>query len=77
MATKAFILIETRVGKVRDVVAELRSIGDVQSVDAITGPYDVIALIESEDMSAVADLVTGRVQAIPGVSRTITCVTAG
>lgn len=77
LATKAFILIETQVGKVRDVVTELRTIDDVQVVDGITGPYDVIALIESENMGAVADLVTGRIQGIPGVTRTITCVTAG
>ena len=77
MATKAFILIETQVGRVRDVVAELQGVEDVLTVDAITGPFDVIALIESEDMSAVADLVTGRVQGIRGVTRTITCVAAG
>ena len=77
MATRAFILIETQVGKVRDVITELRTYDDVQTADAITGPYDIIALIESEDMGAVADLVTGKVQGIRGVLRTITCVTAG
>ena len=77
MATRAFILIETQVGKGRDVVTELRTYADVETVDAITGPYDVIALIESADMGAMADLVTGKVQGIRGVMRTITCVTAG
>ena len=77
MAARAFILIETQVGKVRDVVIELRAYADVESVDAITGPYDVIAMIQSADMGAMADLVTGKVQGIRGVMRTITCVTAG
>ena len=77
MATRAFILIETQVGRVRDVVTELRTYPSIETVDAITGPYDVIALIEAEDMGAVADLVTGKVQGIRGVMRTITCVTAG
>ena len=77
MATRAFILIEIQVGKVRDVVSELRSYAGIETVDAITGPYDVIALIKAEDMGAVADLVTGKVQGIRGVMRTITCVTAG
>ncbi len=49
----------------------------IKSADVITGTYDVISLIDAADMSAVADLVTGRVQAIHGVMRTITCVTAG
>jgi len=48
----------------------------VPSVDIITGKFDVIALVEAADMVAMADLVTGQVQSIPGVSRTITCVAA-
>jgi len=77
LSTRVFILIETQVGKVRDVVTELRTYAGIKTVDAITGPYDVIAQIEAEDMGAVADLVTGKVQGIRGVMRTITCVTAG
>ena len=77
MATKAYILIEIQVGRVRNVIAELRTFDGIESADAITGAYDVIALIESENMAAVADLVTGKVQGIRGVLRTITCVTAG
>ena len=77
MPTRAFILIETQVGKSQEVAAALRRMEGVKSADVITGTYDVISLIDAADMSAVADLVTGRVQAIHGVMRTITCVTAG
>jgi DNA-binding Lrp family transcriptional regulator len=48
----------------------------VPSVDVITGSFDIIALVEAADMVSMADLVTGLVQSIPGVSRTITCVAA-
>ena len=74
MAARAYILIETQVGKSRDVAAALRSLSGVLSADIITGDFDIIALIEAEDMVGIADLVTGQVQSIPGVSRTITCV---
>ena len=77
MTTRAFILIETQVGSVKDVVRELRSLEGLLSCDIITGPFDVIALIEGADMGAVADLVTGQVQRVHGVIRTITCVAAG
>ena len=77
MPTRAFILIETQVGKSQEVAAALRRMEGVKSADVITGTYDVISLIDATDMSAVADLVTGRVQAIHGVMRTITCVSAG
>ncbi len=76
MTTRAYILIETQVGKARDVVTALRSLSDVPSADIITGDFDIIALVEASDMVAMADLVTGRVQSIPGVIRTITCVAA-
>jgi DNA-binding Lrp family transcriptional regulator len=77
LPTRAFILIETQVGKSQEVAAALRRMEGVKSADVITGTYDVISLIDATDMSAVADLVTGRVQAIHGVMRTITCVSAG
>ena len=77
MTTRAYILIETQVGSVKSVVAELRALEGVTSCDIITGPFDVISLIEAADMGGVADLVTGQVQRIHGVIRTITCVAAG
>ena len=76
MAARAYRLIETQVGKSRDVAAALRSLSGVLSADIITGDFDIIALIEAVDMVGIADLVTGQVQSIPGVSRTITCVAA-
>ena len=77
MPTKAFILIEAKVGMVQQVVRSLRALNGVATADAITGTYDVIVLVDAADMSAMADLVTGRIQGVPGVLRTITCVVAG
>lgn len=77
MAARAYILIETQVGRARQVAEALRSLEGVKSLDIVTGTFDVITLIETRDMSAVADLVTGRVQGIDGVLKTTTCVTAG
>ena len=77
MGTRAFILIETQVGSSKQVAAALSSFDEVRSVDVVTGTFDIIALIETPDMSSMAELVTGEVQGIRGVLRTITCVTAG
>ncbi len=74
MTARAYILIETQVGKSRDVADALRSLSEVQSADIITGTYDIIALVEAPDMLGVANVVTNQIQVIPGVSRTITCV---
>ena len=74
---RAFILIETQVGRSRQVAQELRSLNGVLSADVVTGSFDIIALIQTIDMTAMADLVTGQMQGIRGVLRTITCVAAG
>ncbi len=77
MPTRAWILIETQVGQVQQATEALRSLEGIKSADIVAGPFDIIALVEAPDMTAMAELVTGRVQGIHGVMRTITCVAAG
>ena len=52
MVARAYILIETQVGKSRDVIAALQALSNVSSVDIITGEFDMIALVEASDMVA-------------------------
>ncbi len=63
MPTKAYILIETAVGKSREVANTLTSLPGVQTVDAVTGPYDIIAVVGAPDLNAVGDLVTSQIHA--------------
>ena len=42
--------------------------------EPVTGPYDVIAVVEGESLSEIGDLVTGEVQALSGLSRTVACL---
>lgn len=77
MATKAYLLLETAVGKTREVANVLKAVQHMQSVDVVTGPYDIIALLEAEDINSIGDIVTSQVHVIPGVVRSITCVAVG
>ena len=70
---EAFVLIQTAVGEAADVAQELASIDGVQSAMAVTGPYDVIARIQGDNIDALGKLVVSRVQLIAGVTRTLTC----
>ncbi len=74
MAAKAFVLIETVVGKTKDVVGALKKLPGVKSVDAVTGPYDVIAVIEGETLNDIGEVVTSRIHPVSGISRTVTCL---
>lgn len=71
---RAFVLIETMVGQTREVAAGLKNLKGVQSVDAVTGPYDVIAVIEAETLGEIGDIVTQIIHPISGISRTVTCL---
>ena len=77
MATKAYLLIETAVGKTRDVANTLGDLPGIATVDVVTGPYDIIAVVSGDDMTVVGDLVTGQIHTVTGVVRTVTCVAVG
>ena len=76
MAAKAFVLIETAVGRAREVVSVLKQleIEGVRTVDLVTGPYDIIAVIEEESLTDVSEFVTSKIQRIPSISRTVACL---
>ena len=74
MAAKAFVLIETVVGRDKGVVAALKQLEGVKSVDTVTGPYDVIATIERETLNDIGDLVTAKIHPVAGISRTVSCL---
>ncbi len=74
MAAKAFVLIETVVGRNRGVVTALKQLEGVKSVDTVTGPYDVITTVEGETLNDIGDLVTAKIHPIAGISRTVTCL---
>lgn len=77
MSTRAYILIETAVGKNREVATALQSITGTTEVDMVTGPYDIITVIEAEDLNSIGELVTSHVHTISGVLRTVTCLAIG
>ena len=74
MSAKAFVLIETAVGKTKEVMNVLEKLGGLQSVDTVTGPYDVIAILEAESLNDIGEIVTEKIHPIAGISRTVTCL---
>jgi DNA-binding Lrp family transcriptional regulator len=76
--TRAYVLIEAEVGKAKAVAGGVQSLtfpdAKVVSVDAVTGPFDVIALLESDDLDKVGRAITDGIQQVNGVQRTTTCL---
>jgi DNA-binding Lrp family transcriptional regulator len=71
---RAYILIEASIGKARDVARALSKAPSVTHCYLVTGPYDVIAVVEGQDANAVGSVVTSHIHAVPGVARTVTCL---
>ena len=69
----AYILVQTEVGKAAQVAEKIAEINGVQQAEDVTGPYDVIARAEARDIDELGKLVVARVQAVDGITRTLTC----
>jgi DNA-binding Lrp family transcriptional regulator len=69
----AYILVQTEVGKAAQVAKDIVRIEGVQQAEDVTGPYDVIARAEARNLDELGKLVVARVQAIDGITRTLTC----
>ncbi|GID97503.1 Lrp/AsnC ligand binding domain-containing protein [Actinoplanes sp. NPDC049668] len=70
---QAYILIQTEVGKARDVAAAIDKISGVVRVDAVTGPYDVVVLAEAHSVDELGKMIVSKIQYVPGITRTVTC----
>ncbi|WP_425309429.1 Lrp/AsnC ligand binding domain-containing protein [Ammonicoccus fulvus] len=73
MAVKAYILVQTTVGKAAEVARAIRGIDGVLVADDVTGPYDVIVTAEAVSVDELGRLVVAGVQSVPGITRTVTC----
>jgi DNA-binding Lrp family transcriptional regulator len=71
---KAFVLIETMVGRTREVVTGLEKADGIATVDAVTGPYDIIATVEADTLNEIGNVVTQIIHPVGGISRTVTCL---
>ncbi len=71
---KAYILITITTGKVEQVVEHLQRVDGVLEGNMAFGPYDAVAVVEAEDINALGKIITGRIQPIPGVLDTLTCL---
>ncbi len=77
MATRAYILIETAVGKTNEVAGRLRSMPNMKSVDTVTGPFDIIAVVEAQDLPSIGALISEGMHRVPGIVKTVTCLAVG
>ena len=69
----AYILIQTEVGRAATVAAAIGKLDGVTEAEGVTGPYDVIVRAEAQDVDELGKLVVAKVQAVEGITRTVSC----
>jgi DNA-binding Lrp family transcriptional regulator len=79
MATpiRAYLLIETRAGTSNNVLEGLKSLEQAAQVDRVTGPFDIICVLETQSLDEIGDIVRDRIHAMDGVVRTMSCMRLG
>jgi len=69
---EAYILIQTAVNAA-NVAGDIRTVEGITTAEDVSGPYDVIARAVAPDMDGLGRLVVAKIQAVEGITRTLTC----
>lgn len=75
---RAYVMIQAEKGMGGDIVDRLRTLtlsdARMLSVDEVTGPTDVIALLEADSLDQLGLAVSRSVRGVEGIRRTATCM---
>ncbi len=71
---EAYVLVTIAIGKVHDVVAELKTHPSIMVVDAVTGPYDTILRVRAKDLGELTKTIVQDFHTIDGVIDTTTAI---
>lgn len=70
---EAYVLIQAEVGRSAEVADAVGKIPGIRFADVVTGPYDIVVRAEAAEIDGLGKLIVVKVQAVVGVTRTLTC----
>ncbi len=68
----AIVLINVERAQVNQVAQALLALNGVTEVFSVAGQYDLVAILRTRTNEEIADLVTGHIQDVQGITRTET-----
>ena len=74
MASRAYVLLRTAPGLTKSIYSALKISPMVQSVEMITGPYDLIVAVEATSTNEILTAVMKDIRPAAGVRDTVTCL---
>ena len=70
---EAIVLVQVKAGASSAVAKAVGEMTGVTEAYVVTGPYDVIARVQTDSLDDLGRMAVSRIQAVEGVSRTLTC----
>lgn len=70
----AFVLINTEIGSMEDVLQILDDLPNVKEAYMVYGVYDIIAKVEADSMTKLKEIVTWKIRRIDKVRSTLTTI---
>jgi DNA-binding Lrp family transcriptional regulator len=74
MALAAFILIEVAGDHTKSAYKTIQRISGVKAAYTVSGNYDLIVQIETENLETLSELLMSKIRAVDGVIKTNTCL---
>jgi len=71
----AYVLMVTEIGKEHEIISQLLKIKGVTEARTVYGEFDVIVIVEADNMKNLDDYIT-RVRKMPQLIRTVTLISA-
>ena len=70
----AIVLINTAQGRTPEVAQALLELPGVTEAFSVAGAYDLVVMVRVEHHDDLADVVSGRIQKVPGIEATNTLI---
>ena len=74
---KAYVLINTELGQESSIIKELDGVEGITATYSLYGIYDIIAVVESDTMEHIKEIVFNKIRRLSSVKTTITLITYG
>lgn len=74
---QAYVLLNVDSKYQKDIVNKAKSVPTVQNVKTIYGIYDIMIILESDDMNAVKNAIDNDIHKLDGVTNLTSLVTVG
>ncbi|TAJ17265.1 MAG: Lrp/AsnC family transcriptional regulator [Dehalococcoidia bacterium] len=74
LVIKAFVLVVTQPEATRKVAQQIRALPHVLEVHEVMGPYDLVAIIETETLQQVPGILADRIRTLDGIQSTTSLV---